>query len=355
MFETHHINIKAAERALSKLERVGDVEMPHQTFESYAEIREKGFKLFPSRTSRRASPARIAQMTGHCLVGVGLHLSLLTHSASSPLFVATCLASAIYNAILGGIGHNYVHTLKFPSLFLDWNGLSCYEWLHEHVHSHHSYTNTLNDHDAISMVPFLWWIPDPERRGRLGLPVVFRHAIFFISEIIVCIRGNVVHFMRWTPLFSTFRLKREVDTLTAPCPLWLQLGPILFLLRCASHIVCQGVAFGVCSLLFCMGVSGYYFSLLAHMNHANPHLSDDRPKVESHAEFVQCQLENTVDLKVPTVVTDLILSLNLQTVHHLFPTLDHSHLNSIAFLLPQRKSASISTLNTRVEQTLRHK
>ena len=73
---------------------------------------------------------------------------------------------------------------------MDFNGLSTPEWLLEHISSHHMYTNTKHDHDAISMMPFLNWIPTKDKslfssRGK--------HIIYLLAEIIVPIQGLLIH------------------------------------------------------------------------------------------------------------------------------------------------------------------
>ena len=118
-------------------------------------------------------------------LAAGLHCTLLTFSVPSLQWAAACLLSAAANTILGGYGHNAVHRMEPAAALLDWNGLSAYEWIHEHVHSHHMYVNTAHDHDAHSMAPFLHWTPSssPSLLAARG-----KHAIYLISELAVALR-----------------------------------------------------------------------------------------------------------------------------------------------------------------------
>jgi hypothetical protein len=201
------------------------------------------------------------------------------------------------NAIIGGIGHNYLHRLDPRSLALDWNGLSTFEWLLEHVVSHHPFPNSPHDHDSISMLPFVSWL-------RPGLVNCMIFPVFFVGEVVVALHGCFGHRCRWHAT--------DYDL-----PRWIKLSPWMFVCRCILHVCMNGWYFGVLGLMISMLFSSFYFSFLAHLNHA--------PVSEPTDDFLHHQLNSTVDLKVFN--TDVYLGLDRQTLHHLFPSMHHSHLN----------------------------
>lgn len=107
-------------------------------------------------------------------------------------WVALGLLSAIANTLLGAYGHNGVHRVHPHALGLDWNGLSSFEWLSEHVISYHPFVNTERDHDALSMEPILAWLP--RRPGVCGRAQTswMRHVVYTFSELLVALQGTCV-------------------------------------------------------------------------------------------------------------------------------------------------------------------
>jgi len=103
-------------------------------------------------------------------------------------------------------------------------------------------------------------------------------------------------------------------------------------------VAVQGALCGVATLLLCMALASYAFSALAHLNHAAPgpgeawagaeaadapESSDARGAV---VDFVDQQLRNTADITANPWTRPWLLYLDRQTLHHLFPAVDHSRL-----------------------------
>lgn len=306
LFETHHINY---EKALGFLKDLPHIEISREEdkmlekydFKEYDNFRKNVLELFPTRDSRKMGHVQRIFMKCIFWATFVIHIQLLESCVFSFSWFVLCVVSAFFNSFVGGYGHNGVHNVSPWSIGLDWNGLSSYEWLHEHVHSHHMYTNTEYDHDAISMLPFISWIPNTSR-GYVSVPL--KHFIYIISELAVAFNGNFVHRARWR-LFDS-RL-----------PIWMRFGPILFMLRCFSYMFAHGL-YGVVSLIFTLGLAGYYFSYLAHLTHV--YGGDGRPN------FLKHQLMNTKDIKVNEKYGFVLLFLDRQTLHHLIPTVDHTKL-----------------------------
>jgi fatty acid desaturase len=191
------------------------------------------------------------------------------------------------------------------------------------------YVNTKLDHDAVSMSPFLHWIEEDKKSlfGSNG-----KHIIYAISELAVAVQGYVGHRVRWNILFDD------------EFPIWLRMGAFLYPFRILTHVIFQGVWFGMCSVLASTMLAGYYFSSLAHLSHANV------SKVGKKDCFLEHQLVNTFDIR--TFLPHLFLYLDRQTLHHLFPSVDHSRLLQLDDVLKNRMSHSIFDLNRNVNIVL---
>ena len=325
LYESHHLNIRVANNLLDTLSHTGTY-TPSKTYNygSYSELRRRALNLLPTRASRTMDTSTRCVQTAVVCLTIVAHIRVLN---SATIF--NCVLSACLNTVCGGFGHNFLHRLEMGAILLDWNGLSCYEWLHEHVHSHHMYVNTRHDHDALSMEPFLYWL---ERRGKGILGPRTKHLVYAVAEVVVALQGNLGHRMRWSQLYNP-RL-----------PLWLRIAPFLFLLRVFSHVIVQGWVKGGITLFFVMSMASFYFATIAHMSHAVPNGIE-------YDSFLDSQLGNTVDVKVETRFAYLLLFLDRQRLHHLFPSVDHTRLFTLKKIAPSH-SKSIRFLNKRVNKVL---
>ena len=225
-------------------------------------------------------------------------------------WLALCLASAAANTLLGAYGHNGVHRLQPHALGLDWNGLSSFEWLSEHVASHHPFVNTEYDHDSISMEPLLAWLPGRASACGHAQTSWARHLVYTLSELIVALQGTCVHATRWRAAgFGA--------------PWWMCLAPLLFVARLASYYAYQPATYATATLLATMTPAGYVFATLAHLTHDNVAVPSDTP-----ACLVASQLANTRDIEPFGLTGAWALFLDRQRAHHLFPTIDHARLST---------------------------
>lgn len=301
LFETHHVNHAKALALLDSLPRVGSYgEREDEFFDRYRALRARVAPLL-----RRPVAAGTLLERGAWVVALGaLHAVLCTRAPGTGAWVAAVLATAAASTVCGGIGHDALHRGRPLAVLLDWNGLSCFEWMLEHISSHHMHTNTAFDHDVLSMRPFVEWTPVAV--GCVGL--VGMHLIFLISEVAVALQGLFVHRVRWAPWRR------------GGFPGWLRVAPLLFPLRLATLMLGQGPLWGALSFFVTVALAGYGFALLAHLNHAPaayPMSPDD---------FVLQQLTTTRDIR-PFLPKALMLGLDRQTLHHLFPSVDHSLLD----------------------------
>ena len=345
LFETHHINYKFANNVLNKLTIIGTYYPKiNYDFNKYRNLRQKIFNKFTTKKSRSMNNISKYSLVGYITIGLCLHYNLLQYNFSNietsfTSFTSLCLLSSLVNCILGGYGHNGVHKLLYSSLLLDWNGLSSLEWLLEHVHSHHMYTNTIYDHDAISMEPFLNWIPS---NTNSIFSVNGKHLIFLIAELVVPIQGNFINKFRWSIFFNN------------KYPRWLRLAPFIFILRILSHILYQGILFGLINLIICLIIAGYYFAYLAHLNHVN--FNNKNHDSLDNLDFIEHQIKNTNDIKINENLSSIFLNLNKQKMHHLFPIIDHSQLNKLYKICNNEincESKNIKLLNNELNYMLK--
>lgn len=291
LFETSHINSEAASSLLHSLKQVGEFETRKgrpTDFGLYRKLKKVALEEMPTRKSRRGEGNEFFYFV---VLNIALH-SLLFSDSGGTLTLSFCIA--LLNTVLGGMGHNYLHMLDARCLALDWNGLSSAEWLLEHVSSHHPFVNTEFDHDSMSMKPFVEWM-----EGRWANLTAY--PLFLVGEIAVAIQGYVGHRCRWASLVPS-------------PPFWMRAAPWLFPARVAAHILALGVWKGAAVLLSTLCVASFYFSWLAHLNHA--------PSGERTECFATHQIRNTAD--VDSEWGTILLNLNKQSLHHLFPTVDHS-------------------------------
>lgn len=284
------------------------------------------------------SQATQLALCGYVTLALVLHIQLLSCQEASWSAAAICLLSAFVNTVLGGFGHNGCHRLEVAGALLDWNGLSAYEWLHEHCHSHHMYVNSNLDHDAVSMRPFNNWSPSSKSSLLSSTGI---HVIYLFGQLVVAISSNLGHRLRWKPFGDP------------DAPMWLRLAPFLFWIRIASHFVFQPGWFALLSSVVCVATSGYYFAYLAHLNHANPTVSDFNDSgCDSGADFLEQQMAHTVDIKLPPFCAHLMMFLDRQTLHHAFPGVDHSRLPAARHILPEGRVLSLPVLAGRHALTL---
>ena len=295
LFETHHLNIQKAEARLPSSVGTYTSCVTEYDFTAYSHLRSQMLTRFPTRQSRRMRFHDRLIMHSCIIATLLLHVYAVTFRTASLQWLGACIASGIFNTLCGGFGHNGVHSLHPSACLLDWNGLSSFEWLFEHIASHHMFVNTKHDHDAISMEPFVVWIPG---RQKPWLPPMGKHLIYAIAEFAVAIQGNLGHRLRW----------KADDRF----PMWMRLAPWFFVLRITSYLAAGW--FGLCSAALTLLVAGYSFAFLAHLNHV--YGGNGLP------DFVNQQMINTRDLK-PGIGAG-ILFLDRQRNHHLFPSVDQT-------------------------------
>tara|TARA_X000001036_G_scaffold440069_1_gene494144 strand:- start:512 stop:1642 length:1131 start_codon:yes stop_codon:yes gene_type:complete len=301
LFHAHHLDFK---KALSALKRVPQRGAYKQTVRyNYADYENiKALYLFNRGVRKRAFPFYAWAWFS---LAVGLHVTQCL-SPNPGWFAPAAFASTV----AGGYGHNGVHVMSPEALLLDWNGLSSYEWLFEHIMSHHMHTNTERDHDAISMEPFIRWLPHRLPQGLLldrhpTLAFILEHVLYCVAEIVVAFNGIFIHRTRW-------------QFANPHAPAWLKCAPFLFIIRVTTLCYFRGVLM----TLMTLAMASYMFSYLAHLNHERhllPRSADNN--------FYENQRATTRNIGNPFgLPASWTLFLDRQVMHHLFPTINHPDL-----------------------------
>lgn len=304
LFEMSHVDHARASSMLSSLPVVTHTQTPKRhDFTRYAALRARLLLLMPTRASRSASVETHVRVVTCAVAALCVHVVLVHTQTASVAWFVLCMCSAFFNTLLGAYGHNGVHRVQPHAMGLDWNGLSCFEWLSEHVISHHPFVNTERDHDSISLEPIFAWLP--RRTGMFGHAQTswVRHVVYTLSELIVSIQGTLVHATRW-------------KAAAYGAPWWMTLAPLLFVIRFASHFLFQSPFHALLTFLATMTPAGYAFATLAHLSH-------DNVMEPSTSCVVESQLGNTRDIVLCGFTGEMTLFLDRQRAHHLFPTVDH--------------------------------
>jgi fatty acid desaturase len=227
--------------------------------------------------------------------------------------------TAIFGALLGAFGHNWVHQPKYKNwgwaiLSLDVLGFSSESWYREHNLQHHMYTNTPWDNHFIGTEPFLVTNPTVKRAWFQ------KYVMPYINPIVLCfgVYGN--YFAHLVEL-----LKGNEE---------LSIGKLLLPLHFYFMISKWGLVHGFLLTLLFHAIIGLYYFTLALMNHNAEHTHDVQGR-NATKDWGHAQLHSSADwgVNMSFLQAGIYLWLNYHTVHHLFPRLDFSHHPAIQSML----------------------
>lgn len=368
LFESHHLNQSKVTALLAKYELPlkGNEELYKQmkvrgptkaTFKKngyYDRVRTRVLALYPEMSQRRQTKRYTTMLYLFIALAVVSEALLLMYTPSwSFHYIAIIFTVVTTHTVLGGYGHNFCHVAgSSGGGFLDWNGLSGAEWMLEHIQSHHMHTNSDMDHDRHSMKPFVVWTPEC---GRSLFSSIFSSTliilIFFIGELIVTINGNLVH------------LFRHKYILSYPGAF---IAPWLTPLRLVVPFIAHGLYGGLISSIGVSIMSSVYFTCLAHCTHMSSSALDagqlnyvepksmstmyaentnngdnSTPSNSSGIDWGLTQLATSKDIEPVfesfftgvlglgaewshCLSSAILLGLDRQSMHHLFPPIDHS-------------------------------
>jgi len=341
LFESHHVNIKIASKILAKYE-VKDMkpynrELKMAKFEKngfYDRVRSRVLSIYPKMNDRRQDSE--TSMVLYFSLLMAFIFNILSYSYTPAFtfpYIGIYIGCVFFNTVLGGFGHNFLHIAKSSwGCLLDWNGLSCSEWMIEHLVSHHMHTNTENDHDMISMNPIIYWTDGS--KGGIGwlASVIVQSIIYAVAEVVVPLNGNLNH---------RFRHKHHLNVEYGR---WFSLiWPARFL----SFMLVHGVVAGGLGFVALTAGASIYFASFAHCTHMST-AALNAGKVfgelgqHEGSDWGLNQIATSKDIACPQLQfmrafgcstgfikkmsSALCLGLDKQTMHHLFPPIDHSRM-----------------------------
>ena len=229
----------------------------------------------------------------------------------SVIFHSYCLSiiSGIFLGMSTICAHNFFHQSDNWRMYIfDLSLFSSYDWRASHAISHHLYTNTIYDFEIAVLEPFFIFLPREKNFVQKYLVYVYIHVIYFLA-IPIEFGKRIVGLIRGTTKF------RKEYTF-----------PLIFLI--ILLLVGQNL-----STLFIWTTmhfaSSFWFSfvgLIAAHHHPDIWHDGDKPTYESK-DWGICQIDAVRDRAVVTNNLFLVSTMfGDHTLHHLFPTIDHSKL-----------------------------
>ncbi|XP_034829646.1 cytochrome b5-related protein-like [Maniola hyperantus] len=317
-FETHHINSAVAEALLPKyfIKRAESPRNSPFTFKEdgfYKTLKLKiAAKLKELPHDVRKKSDNITELLFACL----LILSPLCCWLLTKNLIYGAASTVILGFILSGLttcAHNYFHRSDSWRMYLfNFSGFSYTDFRISHSLSHHLHTNTANDLELSMFLPFLQYLPKPDKPMWAQMGAFFYPVIFAFTSLGFMVK----HF---ADIFTNSNNKRftwdSMIPFLLPVWMWLLSGVSL------AWVYTVWLATMMVSSIFFVG-----FGLTAgHHAHSN-FFEGDIPRDESldwgihQMDTVIERLENMEDhFKSITRFGD-------HALHHLFPTLDHAEL-----------------------------
>lgn len=209
-------------------------------------------------------------------------------------------------------GHNYFHRKDNWRMYVfNVGGLSYHDWRISHALSHHLYTNTVQDIELSMLEPFLCFLPDKNKPFWAQLGTFYWPAIYPFVSLVLLIKE-----------FSAGAVNLEQKKLTPanlipfllPTWMWITGGltlPFTILVWFATQLVASFI-------FMTTGLTA------GHHDHRN-FFDGDIPR-EDHPDWGIHQIDTVIERI--EVISDIasITTFGDHTLHHLFPTVDHSEL-----------------------------
>ena len=315
-FEVHHPNIASARNILKKYE-VRETKEPRNspfTFEEngfYCTLREKALPVIKSVGS---GPTKQMNFIADGIFVTFILLSFLSAYTGSLLLA---MLSGISVAMMAICAHNYFHQKdNWRMYYFDFAMVSSAEWRISHAMSHHLFANTIQDLEVSALEPFLVFLPLQSKTFAARYAVILYSNILYwillpqqyIVKIISVLKGRVNFRIEF--LIPIFELVIFLSLGLYWTSFWRG-----FLIWLVLHMTCS-----------------YWFvfvGLIAAHHHPDIwHYGDDL-KYKSNDWGIR-QIEAVRDRKDVTGNLFLVVTMfGDHTLHHLFPTVDHSKLKHL--------------------------
>ncbi|CAL4062179.1 unnamed protein product [Meganyctiphanes norvegica] len=247
---------------------------------------------------------------------------LLMHDATAISFICLCLCAARYDSYmlvsLAGLSlaftvamaHNFFHQRdNFRMYYFDLCPLSSSEWRVTHAISHHLFTNSIYDWEISALEPFVFFLPDPAKNKYVAYLTIFWSHIFyymaFLIEILkrivcICMGHMKIRPENLLPFIELLLMCYLSSTPTTAFKLWCTMQSI------ASFIFVYAPLTGT---------------------HHHPDIWHHGDATRTDQDWGLCQLDTVRDrVEVTGNLFLVCTTFGDHTLHHMFPTVDHSKL-----------------------------
>lgn len=255
---------------------------------------------------------------------------------------AIAFANGIVLSCLGTAAHNFFHQRDNWRMYCwDLTPYSSHEWRISHGYSHHVFPNCINDYEISAFQPYVEWLP-------VNKSLLYRCLQPVYTQLLFCVAMLIQGVSRW------------VSILLGKHPfLWEGLLPfVLVLLMASTRVVglvvasgdvriftgdqllgmlggaAQEAAWRLLVVYLSCGWTFHNVSLAA--GHHHPHVWHEGDAIPDSMDWGLFQLTSLADR--PDVDASLYLSAvsyGTHTLHHLFPTVDHSKLHLLTGVFEQ--------------------
>ncbi|KAF2360549.1 Fatty acid desaturase domain [Trinorchestia longiramus] len=270
----------------------------------YKTLQRKAWQVLSKVGSGPSLQMRL-MMDGQVALFIALVITAATHQS---YVVAFCAGLVLWTVM--GTAHNFFHQRdNFRMLYFDLSPLSSSEWRITHALSHHLYTNTVYDFEISVLEPFIHFLPEPHK-----------HVIHKYTTPITCHLTMMLAFViEITKKFAGLCTRsRKFE--------WPNIMPWI---QCALMVVLTGslrTGLGLYLTMTC--TASFFFAWVGLIAaHHHPDIYHAYDTFRSSPDWGLCQLDAVRDKVEATGSLFLVaISFGDHTLHHLFPTVDHSKL-----------------------------
>ncbi|XP_053694354.1 cytochrome b5-related protein-like [Sabethes cyaneus] len=308
LFETHHITTKA-ENLLPKF-KVREAKEPRNvriTFKDDGFYRTLKRRVREKLPELNMAPMQTSNLITDSLLASAIMFAFLAIKFHSYLLATACAVCVTWTMICA---HNYFHRKDNWRMRL-WNlTFSSYrEWRISHAMSHHHYANSIIDLEISYFEPFMYWLPDPSRKG-------------LVQRFGAWIYGPIVYSM----MFSAEFVKRGVETIKTGKSSFYADDLIGFALPILMFLVDSSSIVNVLKLwIYILLLTSFLFGLIGlNAAHHLPETFHSGDKISDDIDFGAYQIATIIDrADVKGSHFAVLTSFGDHCLHHMFPTMDH--------------------------------
>ena len=228
-------------------------------------------------------------------------------------------AGLLLHALMG-VGHNFFHQADSVGLWrhcFDLSLFSSHAWRITHAISHHLHPNLETDIEVSAMEPFIYFMTSSPINGPF---------VFLIFNVI-CAAASTMDYIRHALFVLIGREGFRWENLVAAA----ELGLLVWCRGDGGPGGGGGAGRGAALFFVMQGVASWMMtsiSFAVHRSERSWTAGDPGAQRDFGKHIVAATADHSVWLPLPASLLCFAM-LNCHTIHHLFPTVDHSRLKSI--------------------------